>query len=59
MLCIVAIVDCIQVSHSFLLGLVNIVQENTTVDVLIEDQLWIALDVVTDDQERELHKPNS
>ena len=31
--------------------------ENTTADILAEDQLWPHM--VTVDQERELHKPNS
>ena len=43
-----------RVRYSFLQGLGNIAQENTTADILIESQLW-----QTVDQERELHKPNS
>ena len=38
----------------------NIAQVNPTSDVvLIEDQLWLLLDMVIVDQEEELHKPNS
>ena len=52
------IVDCTHVgsANSFLRGLGNIAKENTTADILIEDQLWPPLDTVTVDQERELHK---
>ena len=58
---IVAIVDLYPcwVSYSFLHGLGNIAQENTTnqaTDVLVEDQQWLPLDLVTVSQE---HKPNS
>ena len=35
----------------------NIAQENTTVDILTENQLWTPLDMVVD-QEQEVHKPN-
>ena len=48
-------------SYSRLQRLGNIAQENTTnqtADVLVEDQLQPPLDMVTVDQERELHKPN-
>ena len=48
-----------RVSYSFLQGLGNIVQENTTADILIEDQLQPLWDMVTVVQERELHTPNS
>ena len=33
-----------RVSYSFPLGLGNIAQENTTADILVEDQLWPPLD---------------
>ena len=29
------------------------------VDILVMGQLWPPLDMVTDDQEQELHQPNS
>ena len=45
-------------SYSFLQGLGNIAQENTTADISVEDQPWPPLDMVTVDLERELHKPN-
>ena len=51
---LVAIVDCTLVE-----GLGNIAQENTTADILIEDQLQPPFDMVIADQEHELHKPNS
>ena len=44
-----------SVSYSLLKGLGNILWENTKANVLIEDQLWPPLDVVTVDQVRELH----
>ena len=34
-------------------------QENTTADILIEDQLRPPLDMVTVDQERKMLQPNS
>ena len=37
-------------------GLANIAQENTTANVLVEDQLRPPLKMVPVDQERELHK---
>ena len=40
-----------RVSYSFLQGLGNTAQENTTVDILIEDQPRSPLDMVTVDQE--------
>ena len=48
-----------RVSYSFVRGLGNIAQENITVDILVEYQLWPSLVKVTVDQEQELHKPNS
>ena len=33
----------------FLVRLRNIAQENTTADILVEDQLWLPLDMVTVD----------
>ena len=61
MLCAVAIVDCThnRVSYSFLQGLGNFPQENTTSDILIENKLQPPLVMVTIDQEGELLKPNS
>ena len=35
----------------------NIIQENTTTDILVEDRLWPPVAII--DQEREQHKPNS
>ena len=60
-LCIVAIITApkIKVGYSFHCGLGNIAQENITADILIEDQLQPPLDMITVDQERELHRPNS
>ena len=40
-----------MINYSFLQGLGNIAQENTTEDILIEDQLQPPLDMVTVDQE--------
>ena len=64
MLCIASIVDSTHVHHvgpkyqkSFK-DLVIFYRENTTADILIEDQLWPPLDMVTVDQERKLLKPN-
>ena len=55
MLCIATIVDCTHaglISYSFLRGLGNIIaQENNAADILIADQLWPPLDMVTVDQE--------
>ena len=34
-------------------------RRNTTADILIENQLWPLLGMVTVDQEQELHKQNS
>ena len=57
---LVAIVVCShRVSYSFLRELSNFTQENTQADISIEDQLRPPLDMVTVDQKRELHKPNS
>ena len=53
------IVDCNNigsVSYSFLRGLGNIAQENTRADILVKNQLWALLDMVTVDKEQELHK---
>ena len=50
--CIYAIVDG---SHVRYIGLGNISQENSTADILVENQLWPPLDM-TVDQEQELHK---
>ena len=47
MLCTVAIVDCTYLEPPF--G--NIVQENTTADILVEEQLRPPLDMATVDQE--------
>ena len=49
-----------RVSYSFLRGLrlCNIAQ-NTTAYILVEDQLRLSLNIVTVDQERELHRPSS
>ena len=49
----------LRVSYSFLRGLGNIAQENTTADILVEDQLQPPLDMVTVDLEQELRKLNS
>ena len=37
----------------------TIAQQNTAADILVEDQPRLPLDVITVDQEWELHKPNS
>ena len=56
---LVAIVDCTHIglakrpSRTY-----NITQENTTADILVEDQLWPPLDMVTVDQEQEHHNSN-
>ena len=47
-----------RVSYIFLRGRVNIALENTTTDNLVEYQLETPLDIVTVDQEQELHKQN-
>ena len=47
-----------RVSYRFLQGLGNIAQENIAANVL-EDLLQPSLDMITVDQERELHKLNS
>ena len=42
--------------------LVTVAQENSTnqtADVLVKDQLWSPLDLITVAQERELHNPNN
>ena len=49
----------IQVSYSFLQVLGNIAQEKTTADILVDVQLLPPLDMVTADQDHELHKPKS
>ena len=51
MMCIVAIVDSTHVRYSLQQGLGNIAHERTTADILVEDQLWPPLDIVTVDQE--------
>ena len=48
-----------RVSYSFLQGIGSIAQENTTADILVEDQLRPPLDMLAVDLERKLHKPNS
>ena len=55
---LVAIVDSTHVeSATASLEDFNIVQENTTADILIDDHYGLQLDRVTVDQEGELHKP--
>ena len=34
-------------------------QEKSTTDILVEDQLWPPLGMITVDHVQELHKPNS
>ena len=55
----VVIVDCTHIgSDRASLGLGNIGQENTIAYILIQNQIWPTLDMVTVDLEQEIHKPN-
>ena len=56
----VAIVDCTHIGSATASAedLVTL-EENTTEDILVEDQLLPPLNMAMVDQERELHKPNS
>ena len=59
MYCCYCWLDLCRVSYSLLRGLGNIAQENTTADILVEDQLRSPLDMATVDWAQELHTPNS
>ena len=56
---LVAIIDCTHIGSATASFYDLVTLHRSTADILVEDQLWPPLDMVTVDQEWKLHNPNS